>query len=372
MPHDRLAVQPPPALRCPDVMRRPGATKRSNVRRGREEAAGNPVRAVVWVDGAPIRDKLRKEHEKASRDLENARRQVEHFHQVDGPEFARWLNSRFGALITELRELGQKVMADEALVAIVEDEAMLGGIPLAKAYQRVMAMRAAPEEPPPHRSDADETAGGRPHPDGGGPKAAGPSEAEELARELFERLWGEMDDARYGGGPLGRRAVPGVTDEAAARLKELYRAVVRRLHPDTQAEMTAQKTEWWHQAQAAYNAGDADQLEVILTFCEIRESGTTAHTSAGLLLRIIAQTKRGLREVKGQISRLHADPAWDFSRRKDKEAYAFMLERRLTEDLRVLRAAADELADMIDRWKAKLERSDRPRRRKGPPKKPGL
>ena len=345
---------------------------RSNVRRGREEAADNPVRAVVRVDGAPIRDKLRKEHEKASRDLETARRQVERFQQIDGPEFARWLNSRFGALLTELREVGQKVMADEALVSIVEDEAMLGGIPLAKAYQRVMAMRDAPEEPPPHRSEADETAGGRPHPDGGGPEAAGPSRAEELAREFFEKLLGEMDDARGGGGgPLGRRPVPGVTAEAAARLKELYRAVVRRLHPDTQAEMTAQKTEWWHQAQAAYDAGDADQLEVILTFCEIRESGTTAHTSAGLLLRIIAQTKRGLREVKRQISRLHADPAWDFSRRKDKEAFASMLERRLTEDLRVIRAAADELADMIDRWKAQLERSNRPRRRKGPPQKPG-
>ena len=352
-------------------MRRPGAGKRSNVLRGREEAAGNPVRAVVRVDGAAIRDKLRKDHEKASRDLEKARRQVEHFHQIDGPEFARWLNSRFGGLLTELRELGRKVMADEALVSIVEDEAMLGGIPLAKAYQRVTEMRDAPEEPPPHRSEADETAGGRPHPAGGGPEADGPSEAEKLAREFFEKLLGEMDDARGGGGPFGRRPVPGVTAEAAARLKELYRAVVRRLHPDTQTEMTAQKTEWWHQAQAAYHAGDADQLEVILTFCEIRESGTTAHTSAALLLRIIAQTKRGLREVKRQISRLHTDPAWDFSRRKDKEAFASMLERRLTEDLRVMRAAADELADMIDRWKAKLERSNRPRRRKGPTQKPG-
>ncbi|MEI6355759.1 MAG: hypothetical protein WCP53_01505 [Verrucomicrobiota bacterium] len=369
MPYDRLAVPPLAALRCPDLMRRPGDGKRSKLRRGREEAAGNPVRAVVRVDGAPIRDKLRKEHEKASRDLENARRQVEYFHQVDGPEFARWLNSRFGALLTELRELGHKVMADEALVSIVEDEAMLCGIPLAKAYQRVMTMRDASEEPPPQRSDADGTADGRPHPNGG-PEAAGPSEAEELEREFFERLLGEMDDER-GGGPLGRRPVSGVTAEAASRLKELYRAVVRRLHPDTQAEMTAQKTEWWHQAQAAYNAGDADQLEVILTFCEIHESGTTAHTSAGLLLRIIAQTKRGLREVRRQISRLHADPAWDFSRRKDKEAYAFMLERRLTEDLRVMRAAADALADMIDWWKAKLERSSRPRRRKESPKKPG-
>lgn len=369
MPHDRLAGAPPSDLRCPDLMRRPGAGKRSDRRRGREEAAGNPVRAVVRVDGAPIRDKLRKEHEMASRDLENARRQVEHFHQVDGPEFARWLNTRFGASITELRELGQKVMADEALVSLVEDEAMLCGIPLAKAYQRVVAMRDAAEEPPRH-PDADETAGGRPHPEGNGPEAAGPSEAEDLEREFFERLLGEMDD-ELGGGPLGRRPVPGATAEAAARLKELYRAVVRRLHPDTQAEMNAQKTEWWHQAQAAYQAGDADQLEVILTFCEIRESGTTAHASAGLLLRIIAQTKRGLREVRGQISRLHADPAWDFSRRKDKEAYAFMLGRRLAEDLRLMRADADALADMIDRWKAKLGRSDRSRRRKGPPKKTG-
>lgn len=358
-------------LRCTDLMRRPGTGKRSNVRSEREEAAANPVRAVVRVDGAPIRDKLRKEHEKASRDLENARRQVERFHQIDAPEFARWLNSRFGALLTELRELGQKVIADESLVSIVEDEAMLAGIPLAKAYQRVMEMRDAHEEPPPHRSGADDTAGGRPHPNGGGPEAAGPSEAEERAREFFERLLDEMDEASGGGGSRGRRPVPGVTAAATARLKELYRAVVRRLHPDTQTEMTAQKAEWWHQAQAAYDAGDADQLEVILTFCEIRESGTTASTSAGLLLRIIAQTKRGLREVKRQISRLHGDPAWDFSRRKDKEALAFSLERRFAEDLRLMRADADALADMIDRWKAKLERTKQPRRRKGPPQKPG-
>jgi hypothetical protein len=62
--------------------------------------------------------------------------------------------------------------------------------------------------------------------------------------------------------------------------------------------MTAQKTEWWHQAQAAYEAGDAEQLEVILTLCEIGESGTTAHTSASLLQRITADhptaTRAGL------------------------------------------------------------------------------
>jgi hypothetical protein len=49
---------------------------------------------------------------------------------------------------------------------------------------------------------------------------------------------------------------------------------LRRLHPDTQREMTAQKSEWWHQAQAAYEAGDLEQLEVILTLCEIGDSAS--------------------------------------------------------------------------------------------------
>ena len=86
--------------------------------------------------------------------------------------------------------------------------------------------------------------------------------------------------------------------------------------------MTVQKTEWWHQAQTAYAAGDVEQLEVILTLCEIGDSGTTAHTSASLLQRITAQLKNSLREIKRQITGQRRDPAWNFSRRTDHEALA--------------------------------------------------
>ena len=114
-------------------------------------------------------------------------------------------------------------------------------------------------------------------------------------------------------------AKPGITPSrrAGARVRtgsrHSYRALVRRLHPDSQREMTAQKTEWWHQAQAAYEAGDAEQLEVILTLCEIGDTGTTAHTSASLLQRITAQLKNSLREIKRQLAELRREPAWNFS-----------------------------------------------------------
>ena len=154
------------------------------------------------------------------------------------------------------------------------------------------------------------------------------------------------------------------------RLKELYRAVVRRLHPDSQREMTAQKTEWWHQAQAAYEAGDAEQLEVILTLCEIGESGTTAHTSASLLQRITAQLKSSLREIKRQITERRRDPAWNFSSRTDHAALADQMRRELMGDLMAMRRRWLETQEMIAKWKAAAERLKPPRRRKAQPGSP--
>jgi hypothetical protein len=114
--------------------------------------------------------------------------------------------------------------------------------------------------------------------------------------ELGER---SRDKRAAGGRPHAESAAAA---HASTRLKELYRKLARRLHPDVHREMTAQKTEWWHQAQAAYEAGDVEQLEVLLTLSEIGESGTTAHTSVSMLQRITARIKSSLREIKRQLA----------------------------------------------------------------------
>jgi len=154
-----------------------------------------------------------------------------------------------------------------------------------------------------------------------------------------------------------------VPAQASKRLKELYRAVVRQLHPDSQRDMTAQKTEWWYQAQAAYEAGDVEQLEVILTLCEIGDSGTTAHTSASLLQRITAQLKNSLREIKRQITGQRRDPAWNFSRRADLDALAVQTRHTLMDDLQRMRYQCRTIQEMIARWQIAAERLNQPRRR---------
>ena len=331
--------------------------------------AANRCRAIVRVDGSAIRKKIKKDYEKALRDLANSRRVLEQFHQTDLPEFTRWLNSHFGALLTELRELNLKMAADEAIVFMVQNEVMFCGGSYARAYKRVMELRDSPEPPPPHGEQAEKQ-----NPLGSGPHWGNLDDEEDPMKEFFDALHDRFGPGVGPGGngesQSGLHTDPVVPAPASKRLKELYRAVVRRLHPDSQREMTAQKTEWWHQAQAAYEAGDAEQLEVILTLCEIGESGTTAHTSASLLQRITAQLKSSLREIKRQLTSKRREPACNFSGRTDHAVMADQVSRGLMGELMLMRRRWMNTQELIAKWKAAAERLKPPRRRKSPPRDP--
>jgi hypothetical protein len=330
--------------------------------------------ALVLVDGTAARKKVKKEYDKARRDLENSRQQLDQFHQADLPQFTQWLNSHFGALLTELRELSQKLAADEALVYLVESEVFMGGGSYARAYKRVIEARDNPKPPPPPPPDGEPSDRER-EPFGGRPEFEDFDEftgEEDPLEAFFNSIFGEAGPHKHQGKRPGEKSDPrgdfraetAKPPPSSARLKELYRALVRLLHPDTQAEMTPQKTEWWHQAQAAYEAGDVEQLEVILTLCEISASGTTVHTSASLLQRITAQMRSSLRGIKRQIAERRRDPAWGFSRKADHEVLELQTRQALTADLQQLRNRAQATQRLIAEWKAAAERVKPPRRRK--------
>jgi hypothetical protein len=328
-------------------------------------AAGH-CRALVLVDGTAIRKKIKQDYEKALRGLESARRELSRFQEADVPQFSRWLNSQFGASLTELRELSQKISANEDLIFQVENEVVFGAGSHARAYQRVMDFRENPPAPAPEFDGNHHNGAG---PEFGGNPFAG--EAEAFAEFLNEAFGDFPPDDGTDGNPFepafgARAATPAAN---SVRVKDLYRKLVRLLHPDTQAEMTAQKTEWWHQAQAAYDAGDAEQLEVILTLCEIGASGTTATTTASLLHRITAQLKRTLREIKRQLRSHRKELAWNFSVRTDRETLAQRLRLEMTRDLKEMRRHWQETVDLINHWKAdaaRLQKSAPQKRRREP------
>jgi hypothetical protein len=334
---------------------------------------GNHCRAVVRVDGTEIRKKIKKDYEKALRDLENSRRVLDQFHQTDQPQFTRWLNSHFGALLTELRELNLKLAADDAIVFLVENEVLFGGSSYARAYKRVMELQENPEPPPPPPHGNGKPDGKRDS-FGAGPEWENSDDEDDPLKAIFEEMFGALGpdrDPQEQRGSRARQLTEKVSPpHVSKRLKELYRAVVRRLHPDSQREMTSQKTEWWHQAQAAYEAGDVEQLEVILTLCDIGDSGTTAHTSASLLQRITEQLKSSLRGIKRQITQRRREPAWNFSGRTDHSAMADQVGRELMSELMAMRRRWMDTQEIIAKWKAAAEKLKPSRLRRSPPPNP--
>jgi hypothetical protein len=285
--------------------------------------SGSPS-ALILVDGRPVRDKAQREYEKVVRDLEKARHELEQFEQRDVPSYQRWLNKNFGALLTELREAHKKLADKRELLNEIEWLSMQEGISSREAYERVIWSREHPEPNPPKEDDRSEQedfgASGRPQWE----------DEDDFMRELeeeFRRLFGSRpSNAR-------RHAESRQPDILRDRLKDIYRRLVRLLHPDLQKTMTPQKTELWHQAQAAYQKGDIDQLEVIMTLCEIKEHGTTANTSISLLMRICRQFRSSLRALRKQLKKCRQDPAWDFCHSKDLASLTRRLEQNITREL---------------------------------------
>ena len=344
--------------------------------------APRPARALIWIDGDPIRSKARKEYEKARRDLDKARVQIEQFRTQDVPAFGRWMNATFGPQLTESRELSRQLAEQSALLREIDDYMYVFGVGPGEAYAAVMHHREHPEETPPKPPPR----GGPGAPRGpGGPGDFMDDEGEDDEDEDGPGFDPRSDEAIYAQfakafeQAFGQPPPPGFRPPGpppkptrTASVKDLYRALVRKLHPDTQATMTPQKLEWWHEVQEAYADNDAERLEVILNLIEMSEGEPTAQTSVSLLKRIIARLKASLRDVKREVTEHRRDPAWKFTTRDDREVLAARIHRELAVQLEHLHHAYAADESLLRRYAADARRrAERaPFRAKTPPKRP--
>src|SRR6476660_8427285 len=91
--------------------------------------------AMILVDGTRIRQEIKREYEKVLRDLDKARQQLEHLPKEDVPHFSRWMNSRFGTLLTELRETTSRIHELEQLFLEIETEMLFNGYSPNEAHE---------------------------------------------------------------------------------------------------------------------------------------------------------------------------------------------------------------------------------------------
>jgi hypothetical protein len=334
---------------------KPAARKRPPSHIAQVHSAATNSWAIIAIDGTPLRKKAQRAYQKALRDLDAAKAQLNEFHERDQPAYSRWISRNFGALLTEIRELESKLFEAQQLVVEVEQEYFFGGRrSIASAYREVMRRRAQPEPQEP----AD--------------NPAGDEEEEDEFRREFEAFEKTIDDfwARIAGDAHEhtqnhRQEKAKAASPSSRRLKELYRTLARRLHPDKAADLTPSEKEWWHQTQEAYETGNLEQMEMIFTLVDIQDNGTR-ETSISALAKLTAGFKTRLRALKRQLTKLRRDAAWNFSQRNDHSILSQNIQASLNADRQRIASLLSQYRTQIAQWeRAPIPPSKpaRPRRR---------
>jgi hypothetical protein len=311
--------------------------------------------------------------------LERARSGWNRFERKDKPAFVRWRAREFGALLSNAREVEVQIRDGQALVHEVEMEMRRGFQDAHSAYQRVMFQRSNPSAAPEEQAEIPRI----------GERASqklSDFEKEALFQEWVQRSLGtnpdKMDDEAYSTtfeafkshmfrSPVEEmrsentrrratrervtRKLEGeeeveVERKVDARVKELYRILVRRLHPDLRADANAAVSALWHEVQEAYAASDVPRMEILLALSDIEANHVSNQTSVAQMRAVLAELERALRALEKSLLEAEAEDAWNFAQTGPTSGLRLRVELELKSDLAARTRHLDILTKTIAEW----------------------
>lgn len=336
------------------------------------------VGEIVLLEQEPLRRSAAAACTEAMAQLETARIGWHRFEREDKPAFARWRAREFGALLSKAREVEAQIVEYQALIHEVEMEIRRGFQDAHSAYQRVMFRRehpsAAAEE---KQAETGET---------GPARKLSEFEKEALFQEWVQKSLGthpdKMDDEAYSTTfeafkshmfrspreepaprnahrppPIGQ-VQPEDAEEAEettvtpvdARVKELYRTLVRRLHPDLRGEGNGIVSALWHEVQEAYAASDVARLEILLALSDIEANHMGDATSLSQMRTVHTELQRALRALEKSLLEAEGEDAWNFARRGPDEELRLRVQRELKSELATRMQRLDLLTRTLAEW----------------------
>lgn len=293
--------------------------------------------ALVCLDTERIRSTARAAYERRLADVKILDARLRVFEYRDQPAFGAWVQATFATEISELHSiLNRADRIGQSIFMAFEEAAISGRFPASLWRDPdVEGMGSGAD------SDGIEDEGEDPaaRTEGG---AARPEE-DEGADDPF--------GGRGGPGPFDRWLDPR-RSRGAGSMKDgctrLYRALVRRLHPDHHGAMNAETAELWHRAQAAYRDRDWNALEDCRLACEGIEARTSRHVRVSLLRELAEAAEHRIKILRGKIGKLKRHPAWGFCALTDRSRLMAKVHRELREDLEAARSQLQALEMEVD------------------------
>lgn len=338
---------------------------------------GPPSAPLVLIDQGPLRESAAADCTRAMARLERARIGWHRFERKDKPAFIRWRAREFGALLSRAREVEIQIRDSQTLVHEVEMEMRRGFQDAHTAYQRVMFRRSNPNAVPEEEAEVSREG------DAASRKLSD-FEQEALFQDWVQRFLGtnplKMDDEAYSTSfeafkshmfrnPLEMpqrqntfrpaekaRSIPESEEKGEeekkvdARVKELYRILVRRLHPDLRADASAAVSALWHEVQEAYAASDVARMEILLALSDIESRHVGNQTSVSQMRAVLAELERALRALEKSLLEAEGEDAWNFAQAGPNEDLRLRVQRELKSDLAVRTMRLNVLTESIAAW----------------------
>ncbi len=284
---------------------------------------------LVRIDSAAIKREYVRKWQQAQADFARRQQEWDRFSNEERPAYERWLRQTFAARISEIRAAREKIGELQQLIVAIEDCSLVYGVACRALYQELLAeqqpdmslletlsakVRAMDDS---GRSDTgdDDTAENR---DAHGRHRArdpfgddGFDDDEDLDDDFGEYLYGPGGE--FGGG--GRRPKPKQKDATPREttVRDLYRKLCLRLHPDTGGTFSAATEALWHELQDAYKNQDLERLAAIQAGLDIRLDPMGKHVSCSQLAAAMAELKRGMHSIRAMVRQARGDAAWGFS-----------------------------------------------------------
>lgn len=314
----------------------------SRIRKTVRSSAMGPSWTLIVIDHRRLQGAAWAEFHTARKRLEKVTRDL-HFHENnDAPAYEAWLHRTFPVLLTTLRAVEAELELKQAMVHEVQARAIFFG----GSHRRLWHDLKTRKSSPPSAKEEDEFEG-RENGTPGGPAP------------------GSDDFDDWPGG--GARSFGSVREpERGPEIRDIYRRLVQRLHPDRGGEWTPARERLWHEVQAAWGAADADWLARLEVEWETVNEVLSASSSVSRLREAIVELHAARRDAERKLRDYRRAPSWRFTKsEKKREQLLQRVGHLLRDDLVYLRRQLDHIKDTISGWEEDWTRSHtKPRRRR--------
>jgi len=348
----------------------------------------SPSLSLVVIDQTPIRKKFILSCKKTIKELDKVRNEWIHFENTDLPRYTQWYNKTFGDELSEIKDAYHKAGDAYSLIQEIEDLKFKYRISYYDAYKLALDRRKNPEkyeaesdfededednefedDEPKYHDDKQDNFGDEeilrvfkeflktnPH-------------LQEVAKDkktfqiLFEKFKfqfnrkREEQKAREAEQKELKKENPNLID----RVKSVYRALVRKLHPDYRKDSGEHFETLWFEVQEAYRSNNLEKLEILHSQYNAYEGNFSEEFS----IFQIKSAKEGyslqLKSMRSKIKLAKKDPAWGFSKIGNKEVSlkSKEIKNKLKRELVEHKENLVQFNEILRRWSTPPNRSNK-------------